>query len=171
MARERVITVSVNGQRHESAVAPRLLLCDYLRDNLGLTGTHVACSVGTCGSCTILLDGRPVRSCLLLAVQADQRTIRTVEALGEEKKLHPVQQAFHENHALQCGFCTPGLLISIAEFLERNVSPTNDEILEVLGGHLCRCTGYQNILLAVKVAAERMATARAAEVPLTPPPA
>ena len=156
MVPKRAIKVSVNGRIHESSVAPRLLLCDYLRDELELTGTHIGCSVGTCGACTILLEGEPVRSCLLLAVQVDAMTVGTVEGLGDEEQLHPVQQAFHENHALQCGFCTPGLLISTAHLLDNFAAPTEDQILEMLGGHLCRCTGYQNIVTAVKVAAARL---------------
>ncbi len=166
MAKERAIEVSVNGKRYESTITPRLLLCDYLRDELGLTGTHVACSVGTCGACTVLLEGRPIRSCLMFAVQADKRTIRTVETLGEEKKLHPVQQAFYENHALQCGFCTPGVLMSVVELLERKAQPSDADILEVLGGHLCRCTGYQNIVLAVKAAIVQMGKLRETELAL-----
>ncbi len=151
------IRVEVNGTAHDDTVAPRLLLCDYLRETLGLTGTHVACSVGTCGACTILLDGRPVRSCLMLAVQADGRAIATVESLGTETALHPIQRAFHEEQGLQCGFCTPGLLLSVASFLAAHPEPTDDEIVAMLGGHLCRCTGYRNILRAVRAAAESLA--------------
>jgi len=162
MSRKLTIRVEVNGTAHETTVAPRLLLCDYLRETLALTGTHVGCSVGTCGACTILLDGRPVRSCTMLAVQADGRTIATVESLGTEAALHPVQAAFHEQLGLQCGFCTPGLLMSVTTFLAEHTNPTDDEIVTMLGGHLCRCTGYQNILRAVRAAAERMATASTA---------
>lgn len=154
MAKRHLVTVNVNGQEQEALVPPRLLLCDFLRDVLDLTGTHVACSHGACGACTVLLDGRPVRSCLMLAVQADQRRIATVESLGKEQELHPIQQAFHENHALQCGFCTPGLLITCAAFLQDCPNPSDQQILEVLKGHLCRCTGYQNIVLAIKEAAK-----------------
>jgi carbon-monoxide dehydrogenase small subunit len=153
------IRVEVNGTAHDDTVAPRLLLCDYLRETLRLTGTHVGCSVGTCGACTVMLDGRPVRSCLMLAVQADGSAIATVESLGTEAALHPVQQAFHEQLGLQCGFCTPGLLLSVASFLAVHPNPTDEEIIAMLGGHLCRCTGYQNILRAVRAAAERMAAA------------
>jgi len=151
------IHIEVNGVAHDDTVAPRLLLCDYLRETLQLTGTHVACSVGTCGACTVLLDGRPVRSCLMLAVQADGCAIATVESLGTETALHPVQRAFHEEQGLQCGFCTPGLLLSVTSFLADHPDPTDDEILAMLGGHLCRCTGYRNILRAVRAAAESMA--------------
>jgi aerobic-type carbon monoxide dehydrogenase small subunit (CoxS/CutS family) len=157
MAKKQSITVTVNDREYESLVSPRFLLCDYIREELELTGTHVSCSTGGCGSCTVLLDGKPVRSCLMLAVQADGRSIKTVESLGNEQELSPLQQAFHENHALQCGFCTPGFLISVTAFLEENPNPTDEEILEVLGGHLCRCTGYQNIILAVKAAAKKKA--------------
>jgi aerobic-type carbon monoxide dehydrogenase small subunit (CoxS/CutS family) len=157
MAKKQSITVTVNDREYESLVAPRYLLCDYIREELELTGTHVSCNTGGCGSCTVLLDGKPVRSCLMLAVQADGRCIKTVESLGNEQELSPLQQAFHEHHALQCGFCTPGFLISVTAFLEENSNPTDEEILEVLGGHLCRCTGYQNIILAVKAAAKKKA--------------
>jgi carbon-monoxide dehydrogenase small subunit len=159
------IRVEVNGTAHDDAVASRLLLCDYVRDTLRLTGTHVGCSVGTCGACTVLIDGRPVRSCLMLAVQADGCALTTVEALGSEAALHPVQRAFHEELGLQCGFCTPGLLLSVASFLAAHPTPTDDEIVAMLGGHLCRCTGYRNILRAVRAAAESMA-ADAASVAL-----
>lgn len=148
------IAVDINARRYDAEVYPRLLLSDFLRHEANLTGTHVGCGNGTCGACTVLLDGRPVRSCLLLAVQADERSITTVEGLGTPDRLHPMQQAFHEHHALQCGFCTPGFLMSGAALLERTQDPTDDEILAVLGGHLCRCTGYQNILRAMKTAVE-----------------
>jgi aerobic carbon-monoxide dehydrogenase small subunit len=151
------IHLEVNGTEREALVAPRLLLCDYLRDELRLTGTHVACSVGTCGACTVLLDGKPVRSCLMFAVQARGRVVETVEALGNEEALHPVQQAFHDHHGLQCGFCTPGILVTVANFLESHPEPTDEEITALLTSHLCRCTGYRNILLAIRAAATRMA--------------
>ena len=154
---KQLIRATVNGNEVEALAAPRLLLCDFIREHLELTGTHVACAIGTCGACTVLLDGRPVRSCLMLAVQAQGSEIRTVEALGTETHLHPVQQAFHENHGLQCGFCTPGLVISVADLLERNPSPSDEQIYETLGGHLCRCTGYLNIVKSVRAAARLLA--------------
>jgi carbon-monoxide dehydrogenase small subunit len=159
MSAQHRIRVAVNGRLHDDVVAPRLLLCDYVRESLQLTGTHVGCSVGTCGSCTILLDGRPVRSCLMLAVQADGCALTTVESLGTEAALHPVQQAFHDELGLQCGFCTPGLLVSVTSFLTDHPHPSDDDIVAMLGGHLCRCTGYQNILRAVRAAADRMTAA------------
>jgi carbon-monoxide dehydrogenase small subunit len=152
MAKNLLLEVTVNETTVESLVQPRLLLCDYIREHLELTGTHVACSVGTCGACTVLLDGRLVRSCLMLAVQANGCTIRTVEALGTEQQLHPVQQAFHECHGLQCGFCTPGILLSVATLLEANPDPDDEAIISTLEGHLCRCTGYLNIVKAVRTA-------------------
>jgi carbon-monoxide dehydrogenase small subunit len=162
MSTHHELRVTVNGQEHEARVAPRLLLCDFLRDNLRLTGTHVACSVGTCGACTVLLDGRPVRSCLVLAVQARGRTVATVEALGTEDALHPVQQAFLDLQGLQCGFCTPGIVVTVAHFLESHDEPTDEELAALLTSHLCRCTGYRNILLAMRAAASRVAALRLA---------
>ncbi len=144
------ITVVVNGSRQTRAVEPRLLLSDFLRHDLGLPGTHVGCEHGVCGACTVLLDGEPVRSCLLFAVQADGHDLRTVESLGAPESLHPLQQAFHESHALQCGFCTPGILMTLVPFLERHPSPSELEIREAISGNLCRCTGYANIVTAVK---------------------
>jgi len=161
MSKKKTIHPVVNGERRESTVAPRQLLCDYLRDELGLTGTHVGCSIGACGACTVLVDNRPVRSCLMLAVQADGLAVRTIEAFGSSEFLNPVQQAFHEHHALQCGFCTPGLIVSVTSLLEKDPFSTEDEILAMLGGHLCRCTGYRSILAAVHAAATAMrATAK-----------
>ncbi len=156
MSHLRPIHLTVNGRPRVVVVAPRRLLCDVIREDLGLTGTHVGCSIGACGACTILLDGRTVRSCLMLAVQAEGAVIGTVESMGTETALHPVQQAFHEHHALQCGFCTPGLVVSVAELLGANPEASDAEILAVLSGHLCRCTGYRNILEAVHDAARRM---------------
>ena len=148
------IAVTVNGVRHERAVEPRLLLSDFLREHLGLTGTHVGCEHGVCGACTVLLDGAAVRSCLMLAVQADGHEVSTVEGLAPDADhLHPLQAAFHEAHGLQCGFCTPGILMTLVPFLKENPSPSEDEIRAALGGNLCRCTGYQNIVEAVKLAA------------------
>jgi carbon-monoxide dehydrogenase small subunit len=150
------ITVSVNGSQYERRVEPRLLLSDFLRHELGLTGTHVGCEHGVCGACTVLLDGEPVRSCLMFAVQAHGHDITTVEALGTPEDLHPIQLAFWETHGLQCGFCTPGILMTLVPFLEQNADPSEEEIREAIAGNLCRCTGYQHIVDAVKLAAERM---------------
>jgi len=150
------ITVTVNGTQYERAVEPRLLLSDFLRHNLGLTGTHVGCEHGVCGACTVLLDDEPVRSCLIFAVQANNHRVTTVEALGTPDNLHPIQEAFHDSHAVQCGFCTPGILMSLVPFLQENPDPTEQEIREAISGNLCRCTGYQHIVDAVKLAAERM---------------
>jgi carbon-monoxide dehydrogenase small subunit len=147
----------VNGVEHTATVEVRKTLVDFLREDLGLTGTHVGCEHGVCGACTILLDGQAVRSCLLFAVQADGAEIATVESLGTPDRLHPLQEAFRDHHGLQCGFCTPGILMSMARFLSEHPRPSDDEIREVLGGHLCRCTGYQGILEAVRDAARRLA--------------
>ncbi|HYH47057.1 MAG TPA: (2Fe-2S)-binding protein [Thermoanaerobaculia bacterium] len=150
------VTVTVNGRRFERQVEPRLLLSDFLRHELGLTGTHVGCEHGVCGACTVLLDGEPVRSCLMLAVQVDGHEMTTVEGLsGAAGELHPLQQAFWESHGLQCGFCTPGFLMTLIPFLEENPDPSEDEIRHAISGNLCRCTGYQHIVDAVKLAAER----------------
>jgi carbon-monoxide dehydrogenase small subunit len=155
------VRVRVNGREHAESVPPRLLLSDFLRHRLGLTGTHVGCEHGVCGACTVLLDGEAVRACLLLAVQVDGAEITTVEGLAEaDGPLHPVQQAFHEMHALQCGFCTPGFLLSVVAFLREVPSPTDDEIRWGLAGNLCRCTGYQNIVRAVQRASQLLAEGR-----------
>jgi carbon-monoxide dehydrogenase small subunit len=150
------ITVNVNDTQYERTVEPRLLLSDFLRHELGLTGTHVGCEHGVCGACTVLLDDEPVRSCLLFAVQANNRRVTTVEALGTPDALHPIQEAFRESHGVQCGFCTPGFLMSLVPFLQENPDPTEEEIREAISGNLCRCTGYQHIVDAVKLAAESM---------------
>ncbi|MGC8779436.1 MAG: FAD binding domain-containing protein [Anaerolineae bacterium] len=150
------VSTTVNGTRYTRTVEPRMLLSDFIRHELGLTGTHVGCEHGVCGSCTVLFDGRPVRSCLMFAVQAHGHDIRTVEGLGTIDNLHPLQEAFRDAHALQCGFCTPGFLMTLVPFLEQNPHPTEQEIRQAIAGNLCRCTGYQNIVEAVKVAAERM---------------
>ena len=155
MDNQHTITVTVNGTQYERTVEPRLLLSDFLRHDLGLTGTHVGCEHGVCGACTVLFDGEPVRSCLMVAVQANGHEITTVEGLGTPENLHPLQEAFWESHAVQCGFCTPGFLMSLVPFLEENPNPTEEEIREAISGNLCRCTGYQNIVKAVKLAAER----------------
>ncbi len=151
-----VITVIINGKEYTEAVEPRLLLSDFLRHQLGLTGTHVGCEHGVCGACTILVDDQPVRSCLMFAIQANGHTIMTVEGLASaDGELHPLQQAFWEEHALQCGFCTPGFLMTLKPYLEENPTPTEEEIREALSGNLCRCTGYQHIVNAVKRAAQQ----------------
>jgi carbon-monoxide dehydrogenase small subunit len=151
------ITVTVNGVRYEREVEARLMLSDFIRHTLGLTGTHVGCEHGVCGTCTILFDGVPMRSCLIFAVQANGHEIRTVESLGTPEKMHPLQEAFQEAHAVQCGFCTPGMLMSLVPFVESAVKPTDEEIREAVSGNLCRCTGYQNIMKAVRMATEKIA--------------
>jgi carbon-monoxide dehydrogenase small subunit len=150
------VSVDVNGTVYERAVEPRLLLSDFLRHELGLTGTHVGCEHGVCGACTVLFDGQPVRSCLMFAVQANGHRVTTVEGLGTPEHLHPIQEAFRERHAAQCGFCTPGILLTLVPFLKENPDPTEQEIREAISGNLCRCTGYQHIVDAVLLAAERM---------------
>jgi len=157
-----VIGLTVNGTRHELAVEPRRLLVDCLRDDLGLTGTHIGCEHGVCGTCTVLVDGETVRSCLMLAVQADGAQITTVEGLATDGALHPLQQAFREAQGLQCGFCTPGMLMLASELLRDNPSPSEAEIREAISANLCRCTGYQGIVEAIQLAAERHAVAPAA---------
>jgi carbon-monoxide dehydrogenase small subunit len=150
------ITVTVNGTRHARSIEPRLLLSDFLRHELGLTGTHVGCEHGSCGACTVLFDGQPARSCLMFAVQTNGHEVMTVEALGTPEHLHPIQQAFWEAHGAQCGFCTPGFLMTLVPFLEENPDPTEQEIREAISGHLCRCTGYQHIVDAVLLAAVKL---------------
>jgi aerobic-type carbon monoxide dehydrogenase small subunit (CoxS/CutS family) len=153
------VSIEINEVRYEADVEPRLLLSDFIRHEARLTGTHVGCEHGVCGACTVQVDGEPVRSCLMLAVQANKRSVRTVEGMTdglEEGELHPLQQAFHEHHALQCGFCTPGFLMSLEPFLATAEQPTEEEIREALSGNLCRCTGYQNIVKAIQTAAARM---------------
>ncbi|MDA8047761.1 MAG: (2Fe-2S)-binding protein [Actinomycetota bacterium] len=158
---ELSVTVEVNGQLIHGRVEPRLTLADWLRDDCLLTGTHLGCEHGVCGSCTVLLDDRAVRSCLLLCAQADRCSVTTVEGLASgPDELSPVQRAFMECHGLQCGFCTPGFVVSVTAFLAANPAPTDDEIAEALSGNLCRCTGYQGIIAAVRRAAEHMAEAR-----------
>ena len=158
MPDRRAIRVSVNGQAYTSTVEPRLLLSDFLRHELHLTGTHVGCEHGVCGACTVLVDGELARSCLMLAVQADGASITTVEGLSEDRAehLHPVQEAFWDAHALQCGFCTSGMLLTTVALLRDNPRPSEAQIRAALSGNLCRCTGYQNIVKAVRLAAERM---------------
>jgi carbon-monoxide dehydrogenase small subunit len=151
--------VTVNGMRREADVEPRHLLVYYLREDLGLTGTTVGCDTTSCGACTVLLDGESVKSCTMLAVQADGRDITTIEGMASDGELHPLQRAFHENHGLQCGYCTPGMIMAAASFLREHPSPTEEEIREGLEGNLCRCTGYQNIVKSVLAAAAGGASA------------
>ncbi len=146
------ITVEVNGRAHRSTVEPRTLLVDYLRDDLGLTGTRIGCDTGQCGACTVIVDGQSVKSCMVLAVQADGAHVRTVEGLAQDGRYHAVQQGFWEKHGLQCGFCTPGFMMQTVQILEDNPDPSDEEIRDALEGNLCRCTGYQNIVEAVKAA-------------------
>ncbi len=150
------IRVTVNGEERASEVEPRTLLVSYLRENLDLTGTHIGCDTGQCGACTVMLNGQPVKSCMVLAVQADGADVKTVESLAANGKYHPIQQAFWEKHGLQCGFCTPGMMMAAVGLLQRNPNPSDEEIREQLEGNLCRCTGYQNIVAAVRSAAEVM---------------
>jgi carbon-monoxide dehydrogenase small subunit len=157
MPRKQDVTVTVNGVLYEGTVEPRKLLSDFLRQDLALTGTHVACEHGVCGACTVLLNGESVRSCLLLAVQAQGAEIMTVEGLASDGKLGPVQQGFWENHGMQCGFCTPGFLIATHALLQENPNPTDAEIRAALSGNICRCTGYQSIVESVQAAARMVA--------------
>jgi carbon-monoxide dehydrogenase small subunit len=155
MAKHR-ISVTVNGTAHEAEVESRLLLVHFLRENLRLTGTHIGCDTSHCGACTVHLDGEPVKSCTVLAVQADGCKVRTVEGLEQGGKLHPVQEGFTEKHGLQCGYCTPGMMMTSVALLERNKNPSEQEIREAISGNLCRCTGYVNIVKAVQHAAEKL---------------
>jgi carbon-monoxide dehydrogenase small subunit len=150
------ITVKVNGKDRAAAVEPRLLLVHFIREHLALTGTHIGCDTTNCGACTVLLDGRPVKSCTLFAVQADGRELRTIEGVGNSSALHPLQEGFKESHGLQCGFCTPGMIMSACALLEKNPHPTEEDIRWGISGNLCRCTGYQNIVKAVQYAAEKI---------------
>jgi aerobic carbon-monoxide dehydrogenase small subunit len=152
----QTVTVSVNGEPRSADIEPRLLLARFLRDTLGLTGTHMGCDTTNCGACTVLLDGVPVKSCTVLAVQADGRHVTTVEGLETPEGLHPMQAAFHEQHGLQCGFCTPGMMLTAIALLEENPDPSEEEIRWALSGNICRCTGYQNIVKAVRQAAGAM---------------
>jgi carbon-monoxide dehydrogenase small subunit len=165
MATMKTVRMKVNGVAYESEVEPRTTLVDFLRGPLALTGTHVGCEHGVCGACTVLVDGRSARSCLMLAVQADGAEISTVEGLATPEGLHPIQQAFVEEHGLQCGFCTPGFLMSIVELLNENPDPSDAEIKDVLGGQICRCTGYQSILKSVHSAIAKLRTAGLAAQP------
>jgi len=155
------VRLRVNGTAREGRCEPRKLLVDFLREDLGLTGTHIGCEHGICGACTIVLNGEAARSCIMLAVQADGSEILTVEGLMEHGKLHPLQEAFREHHGLQCGFCTPGMLLTALDLLKTNPSPTEAEVREGISAVLCRCTGYQGIVNAVQAAARTLAAARA----------
>jgi len=150
------ISVTINGKIHEADVESRLLLVHFLRENLNMTGTHIGCDTTSCGACTVQMNGTPVKSCTVLAVQADGSSVTTIEGLASDGKLHPVQAAFWEKHGLQCGFCTPGMIITVVDLLNNNPHPTDEEIRSGLDGNICRCTGYENIVRAVKYAAESM---------------
>jgi aerobic carbon-monoxide dehydrogenase small subunit len=156
------VTLTINGQERTADVEPRLLLVDFIRDELRLTGTHIGCDTTSCGACTVLLDGEPVKSCTMLTVQADGRQLTTVEGLANGAELHPVQTGFHEEHGLQCGFCTPGMMLVAAALLERNPDPTERDIRWAISGNVCRCTGYVNIVKAVRHAARLRAEAASA---------
>ncbi len=157
MAKRQTVHVKINGQQREADVEPRLLLVHFIRDTLGLTGTHVGCDTSNCGACTIVLDGKTVKSCTMFAVQADGSELLTVEGLFQDGKLHPLQEGFKQEHGLQCGFCTPGMLMSTYALLQKNAQPTESDIRWGISGNLCRCTGYQNIVKAVQYAAGKMA--------------
>jgi len=150
------ISVTVNGNKHEADVDSRMLLVHFIRETLGLTGTHIGCDTSDCGACTVILDGKAVKSCTVLAVQADGKALLTVEGLAKDGRLHPVQEGFLEKHSLQCGFCTPGMLMASYWLLQRKPNPTEEEIREVISGNLCRCTGYVKIVEAVQYAAQKM---------------
>ena len=152
---KKAISISVNGVSHQHEVEPRLLLVHYLRDVLGLTGTHIGCETSLCGACTVLLEGQAVKSCTVLAVQADGGTVTTIEGLVQNGELHPMQEGFWECHGLQCGYCTPGMIIAATQIIDRNANPSRDEIRHGLEGNLCRCTGYQHIVEAVEYAAKK----------------
>ena len=154
MTEKRTVTLTVNGKKYSAEAEVRLTLADFIRHTLGLTGTHLGCEHGVCGACTILLDGDSVRACLMFAVQADGCVIETVESLGRIGKLNPLQEAFRDNHGLQCGFCTPGMLITLTEFLRDNPNPTEQEVRIAISGNLCRCTGYEHIVQAIRAVRE-----------------
>ena len=155
------ITVTVNGESHTQEVEARTLLVHFLRENLSLTGTHIGCDTTSCGACTVLLDGEPIKSCTMFAVQADGARVETIEALAHNGSLHPLQEGFWEKHGLQCGFCTPGMIMSAKSFLAKNPDPSEDEIRRAISGNLCRCTGYNKIVEAIRYAAEKLQTAEA----------
>jgi carbon-monoxide dehydrogenase small subunit len=160
MIRTKDITVTVNGSTHKAAVEPRLLLSDFLRHTLGLTGTHVGCEHGVCGACTVLIDDDSARSCLMLAVQADGRSIETVESLGAIGAMNALQESFHTHHALQCGFCTPGMLMTATDLLRKYPLASDDDIRNGLSGNLCRCTGYEHIVKAIRAVVDKAGAAR-----------
>lgn len=162
MAKKELVKVKINGREREAAVEPRLLLVHFIREALALTGTHIGCDTSNCGACTVLLNGKTVKSCTMFAVQADGGEILTVEGLMKDGQLHPLQQGFKEEHGLQCGFCTPGMLISAYALLEKNANPSEQDIRWGISGNLCRCTGYQNIVRAVQYAAKKMAEGKTA---------
>ena len=152
----QTVTATVNGQQRSGEVEPRLLLVHFIRDDLGLTGTHVGCDTSQCGACTIIMNGKAVKSCTVLAVQAEGAEITTIEGLAKDGELHPIQEGFWEEHGLQCGYCTPGMIMTAVDLLAKNPSPTDQEIRKGIEGNLCRCTGYQNIVKAIKYAANKM---------------
>ena len=154
------VHVTVNGARRSATVETRTLLVHFLRENLSLTGTHIGCDTTNCGACTVLLDGKAVKSCTVLAVQADGREVTTIEGLASDGQLHPIQEAFHRNHGLQCGYCTPGMIMAAVSYLKENPTPTEEEVRESLEGNLCRCTGYQNIVKSILDAAEQLSGAK-----------
>ena len=161
MAIDRIqVAITINGRRYQRSVEPRLLLADFIRQEAGLTGTHVGCAHGVCGACTVMIDGRTGRSCVTFAAQVDGGEVRTVESLATDGRLSVIQQAFHEHHALQCGYCTPGFLMSTTQLLADHPDPSDEQIRSALAGHLCRCTGYVNILRAVKAAAQQLKASR-----------
>jgi carbon-monoxide dehydrogenase small subunit len=167
---KRSVTLTVNGSSHTLLAEPRTLLVHALRDDLNLTGTHIGCDTSQCGACTVLIDGRAVKSCTVFAVQAEGREVTTIEGIGTTDRLHPVQQAFWDKHGLQCGFCTPGMIMSAIDLLSSNPDPTDEQIRHGIEGNMCRCTGYQNIVAAVRAAADTMRAAEAAPM-ATPRPA
>ena len=159
----RTVSITVNGETYSRDVEPRLLLVHFLRENLDLTGTHIGCDTSNCGACTVLLDGKSIKSCTLLAVQAHGKTVTTIEGVAQGGQLHPLQEGFKEKHGLQCGFCTPGMIMRAAELLDQNPDPTEEEIRWGISGNLCRCTGYVNIVKAIQYAAEKMQAEEAVE--------
>jgi len=159
----RTVSITVNGETYSRDVEPRLLLVHFLRENLDLTGTHIGCDTSNCGACTVLLDGKSIKSCTLLAVQAHGKTVTTIEGVAQGGQLHPLQEGFKEKHGLQCGFCTPGMIMRAAELLDQNPDPTEEEIRWGISGNLCRCTGYVNIVKAIQYAAEKMQEGEAVE--------
>jgi carbon-monoxide dehydrogenase small subunit len=160
------VTVTINGDEYSAVVEPRLLLVHFIRETLGLTGTHIGCDTTSCGACTVLFDGRPIKSCTMFAVQADGHALRTVEGLASGAELHPIQEGFFQEHGLQCGFCTPGMMLTSVALLERNPDPSELEIREAISGNLCRCTGYVNIVRAVQHAASAMRAGEPAAEPV-----